>query len=175
MTTLFPESWITKYEILHQVIKPVQSNNPFFIRKENGEVETRFLVAPSKKKDVIVFPTQIAMHHPVSYVYEDGLKINAFREDGKPCYEGKSPSSHIWWDICDCAECKKEETLDEDYSRRRKKKSTQQILKERYEAGDPEVDLLGELSGKFDYYVFYPRTRKQKFSHFPSGKDPKSK
>ena len=95
MTTLFPESWITKYEILHQVIKPVRSNNPFFIRKENGEVETRFLVAPSKKKDVIVFPSQIAMIHPASYVYEDGLQINAFREDGKPCYEGKSPSGHI--------------------------------------------------------------------------------
>ena len=26
-------------------------------------------------------------------------------------------------------------------------------LKERYEAGNPEVDLLGESSGKLDYYV----------------------
>ena len=185
MISLFLESWIMKYKSLHQVVQPIQSKNPFFIWKENGEVETRFLKAPPEKKDVMVFPTQMVMLQLVPYVvekglvikaiYEDGLKINAFREDGKPCYEGKSPSSHIWWDICDCAECKKEETLDEDYSRRRKKKSTQQILKERYEAGDPEVDLLGELSGKFDYYVFYPRTRKQKFSHFPSGKDPKSK
>ena len=41
-----------------------------------------------------------------------------------------------------------------------RKKSSQQILKERYEAGDPKVDLLGELFGKFDYYVLYPRTRK---------------
>ena len=121
IATLSPESWITKYEILHQVIKPVQSNNPFFIRKENGEVETRFLMAPPEKKDVTVFPTQIAMLHPVSYVYEDGTKINAFCEDGKPYYEGKSPSSHIWWDICDCTKCRKEETLEEDYSRRRKK------------------------------------------------------
>ena len=30
-----------------------------------------------------------------------------------------------------------------------------------YEVGDPEVDLLGEPSGKFDYYVLYPRTKKQ--------------
>ena len=36
------------------------------------------------------------------------------------------------------------------------------MLKERYEVGDPEVDLLGEPSGKFEYYVLYPRTRKQK-------------
>ena len=36
------------------------------------------------------------------------------------------------------------------------------FLKERYEVGDPKVDLLGEPSGKFDYYVLYPRTIKQK-------------
>ena len=86
MTSLFPESRITKYEMLHQAIKPIQSNDPFFIRKENGEVKTRFLVAPPKRKDVTVFSTQISMLQPVSYVCEDGLKINAFHEDGKPHY-----------------------------------------------------------------------------------------
>ena len=101
------------------------------------------------------------MLQPVSYVGESGLKIKAFKEDGKPCYEGKSPSGHIWWDICDCAICQEEEVFEEDHSRR-KKKSSQQILKKRYEAGDLEVNLLGELSRKFDYYVLYPKTRKQK-------------
>ena len=62
-----------KYETLHQAIRPVQLNNPFFIRKENGEVETRFLLTPLEKKDVIVFPTQIAMLQQVLYVGEDGL------------------------------------------------------------------------------------------------------
>ena len=38
MTSLFPESWITKYEMLHQATKPIQSKNPLFIRKENGEI-----------------------------------------------------------------------------------------------------------------------------------------
>ena len=61
MTSLFPESWITKYEMLHQVAKPIQSKTPLFIRKENGKVETKFLAAPPKKKDVTVFPMQIAM------------------------------------------------------------------------------------------------------------------
>nr|GEX85101.1 zinc finger, CCHC-type, viral movement protein [Tanacetum cinerariifolium] len=37
---------------------------------------------------------------------------------------------HIWWD---------------------------QKLKRRYEKGDPTVGLLGEPSGKFDYYVLYPK------------------
>ena len=34
MTSLFPGSEIMKYEVLHQAIKPVQSNNPFFIEKK---------------------------------------------------------------------------------------------------------------------------------------------
>ena len=42
---------------------------------------------------------------------------------------------------------------------------------ERYEAGDPKVDLLGEPSRKFDYYVLYPRTRKQKITPPLSKKD----
>ena len=129
MSSLFPESWITKYEMLHQATKLIQSNDPLFIRKANGEVETRFLTAPPEKKYVTIFPTQIAMLQPVSYVGESGLKIKAFKEDGKPCYEGKSPSGHIWWDVCDCVDCQKEEVFEQDYSRR-KKKSSQQILKE---------------------------------------------
>ena len=38
MISLFPESWIMKYESLHQVVQPIQSNNPLFIMKESGEV-----------------------------------------------------------------------------------------------------------------------------------------
>ena len=64
MASLFPESWITKYEMLHQATKPIQSKEPLFIRKANGEVETKFLTEQSEKKDVTVFPTQIAMLQP---------------------------------------------------------------------------------------------------------------
>ncbi|GKA69217.1 putative zinc finger, CCHC-type containing protein, partial [Tanacetum coccineum] len=39
----------------------------------------------------------------------------------------------------------------------KKRKSSQQKLKRRYEKGDPTVGLLGEPSGKFDYYVLYPK------------------
>ncbi|XP_065628735.1 uncharacterized protein LOC136067169 [Quercus suber] len=90
MNSIFPESWITRYEMLHQATKPIQSNEPFFIRKANGEMETRFITAPLEKKDVTVFPNQMAMLQLVSYVGENGLKIKAFGKDGKPCYEGKS-------------------------------------------------------------------------------------
>ena len=46
MTSLFLESWITKYKMLHQATRPLQLNNPFFTRKENGEDEIGFLVTP---------------------------------------------------------------------------------------------------------------------------------
>ncbi|KAL0010227.1 hypothetical protein SO802_005335, partial [Lithocarpus litseifolius] len=94
MTSLFPESWITKYEEHHQTVKLIQSNNPFFIRKESGKVETRFVTATSKKKEVTIVQTQMAMLQPISYAFEKGLTIKGFHEDGKPCYEGRSPSSH---------------------------------------------------------------------------------
>ena len=106
------------------------------------------------------------MLQPVSYGAVKDLKIMAFGEDGKPCYEGKSPSGHIWWDVCNCADCQEDDAFEEDHSKR-KIKSSQQKLKERYDAGDPEVDLLGEPSRKFDYYVLYPRTKKQSLP-FPS-------
>ncbi|KAL4628338.1 hypothetical protein ACB092_05G230500 [Castanea dentata] len=159
MKKLFPEKWITKYETFHQASQPIQSNTPFFIRNQNGDVEVRFMTTTPEKEEVTVFPT--AMLQPVFYEGLDGLQIKAFREDGKPVYEGKSSTGHIWWDVCDCEECREEEVFEED-QKRRKKKSSQQILKERYEARDPEVDLLGEPSGRFDYYVLYPRSRKQK-------------
>lgn len=41
---------------------------------------------------------------------------------------------------------------------RKGKKTPQQLLQDRYEKGDPEVGLLGEPSGKFDFYVLYPKS-----------------
>ena len=61
------------------------------------------------------------MLQPVSYVKEDGLKIQGFREDGKPCYEGKSSTGHIWWDVCDCIDCQEEEMIEADPTQKRKK------------------------------------------------------
>lgn len=43
--------------------------------------------------------------------------------------------------------------------RRNGKKSSQQLLQERYEAGDLELGFLGDPSGKFDYYVLYPQKK----------------
>ena len=37
------------------------------------------------------------------------------------------------------------------------KKSSQQLLHEKYENGNSEVELLGESSEKFEYYVNYSK------------------
>ncbi|GAA0141820.1 hypothetical protein LIER_42678 [Lithospermum erythrorhizon] len=44
--------------------------------------------------------------------------------------------------------------------KKNRKKSMQQKLKKRYEAGDPEFNLLGEPSGiEFEYYVLYSKPK----------------
>lgn len=40
-----------------------------------------------------------------------------------------------------------------------RKRAAQDKLRERYEKGDPEVDLLGEPTGKFEYYVLYSKRK----------------
>ncbi|GAA0148606.1 hypothetical protein LIER_07998 [Lithospermum erythrorhizon] len=57
-----------------------------------------------------------------------------------------------------------EDKVTNPYKRKNNKKdgkqSMQQKLKERYEAGDLEVDLFGEPSGRdFEYYVLYSRLK----------------
>ncbi|GJZ14295.1 hypothetical protein Tco_0549525 [Tanacetum coccineum] len=47
--------------------------------------------------------------------------------------------------------------INDDEDLPKKRKSSQQKLKTRYEKGDPTVRLLGEPLGKFDYYVLYPK------------------
>ncbi|KAK1413279.1 hypothetical protein QVD17_35050 [Tagetes erecta] len=71
--------------------------------------------------------------------------------------EAPAQTPHNPFDVCDCQDC-----LDEAYKleyeeedNQRKKKGSQFTLKQRYEAGDQTVGLLGEPSGKFDYYVLY--------------------
>lgn len=39
----------------------------------------------------------------------------------------------------------------------KKKEKVHSGERERYEKGDPEVDLLGEPTGKFEYYVLYSK------------------
>nr|GEX01971.1 putative zinc finger, CCHC-type [Tanacetum cinerariifolium] len=137
LVKLLPEKWITNYEQIHQA--PVRSTSaPEFVKHENGLVEIKF--SSSQSKSDHVFPTWIHMITPT---------------DKEPAQEVK----HIWWDVCNCKSYQDEAVnIDgDDEDLLRKRKSSQQKLKRRYEKDDPTVGLLGEPSGKFDYYVLYPK------------------
>ncbi|KAI3821320.1 hypothetical protein L1987_08885 [Smallanthus sonchifolius] len=67
-----------------------------------------------------------------------------------------SNTKQFQYDVCNCKTCLEEAVrveYDEDVPK--KKKGSQKSVKKRYETGDPSVGLLGEPSGKFDYYVLY--------------------
>ncbi|GKB51743.1 hypothetical protein Tco_0902496, partial [Tanacetum coccineum] len=119
---------------IHQ--DPVRSTSaPEFVRRENGLVEIKF--SSSQPKSENVFTTRIHMITPT---------------DQEPAQEVK----HIWLDVCNCESCLDEAVkTDDDKDLPKKRQSSQQKLKRRYEKGDPTVGLLGESSGKFDYYVLY--------------------
>ncbi|GJZ50584.1 hypothetical protein Tco_0604774 [Tanacetum coccineum] len=107
------------------------------MRNKNGLVEIKFSSSQPNLENV--FPTGIHMITPT---------------DQEPDQEVK----HIWWDVCNCESCLDEAAkIDDDEDLPKKRKSSQQKLKRRYEKGDPTVRLLGEPSGKFDYYVLYPK------------------
>nr|GEV71636.1 hypothetical protein [Tanacetum cinerariifolium] len=136
LVKLLPEKWITNYEQIHQA-SVRSTSTPEFVRHENGLVEIKF--SSSQPKSDNVFPTGIHMITPT---------------DQEPAQE-----EHIWWDVCNCESCLDEAAKidDDDEDLPRKRKSSQQKLKRRYEKVDPTVGLLGEPSGKFDYYVLYPK------------------
>ncbi|GJZ51938.1 putative zinc finger, CCHC-type containing protein [Tanacetum coccineum] len=118
---------------------PARSTSaPEFVRRENGLVEIKF--SSSQPKLDNVFPTRI---HMITLT------------DQEPAQEVK----HIWWDVCNCESCLDEAAKidDDNEDLPKKRKSSQQKLKRRNEKSDPIVGLLGEPSGKFDYYVLYPK------------------
>ncbi|KAI3742415.1 hypothetical protein L1987_60096 [Smallanthus sonchifolius] len=67
-----------------------------------------------------------------------------------------SKTEHFQYDVCNCKACLEEaDRVEYDEDIPKKKKGSQKSLKKRYKAGDPKVGLLGEPSGKFDYYELY--------------------
>nr|GFB36148.1 zinc finger, CCHC-type, viral movement protein [Tanacetum cinerariifolium] len=118
LVKLLPKKWITNYEQIHQA--PVRSTSaPEFVRHENGLVEIKFSSSQSKSDNI--FPTGIHMITPT---------------DQEPAQEIR----HIWWDVCNCESCLDEAAkIDDDEDLPKKRKSSQQKLKRRYEKGDPTV------------------------------------
>ncbi|KAL3638190.1 hypothetical protein CASFOL_017561 [Castilleja foliolosa] len=153
---LLPESWITDYEKIQERSTPIQSVESSIQRRKDGAVEIAFKQQKDEKPRPSAFCTEINTISAVESTepmdeekYLKGVPISSFDSKGHPVYVFADETGHKFFDICDCETCSMN-TSDEDDTpkRRRKKKSSQQKLKERYEAGDPEVDLLGEPRGK---------------------------
>ncbi|KAL8226706.1 hypothetical protein R6Q57_016538 [Mikania cordata] len=85
--------------------------------------------------------------------------------------EDPRPIQHCSYDVCNCDECLEEAykvEYDEDLPK--KKKDSQNKLKKRFENGDPNVGLLGELSGKFDYVLYGTPNKKNPYPPLPHHK-----
>ena len=93
------------------------------------------------------------MLQPVTPMISESMPILYFLFNGSPVFQDIDSSGHIWYDICNCYACQEDYWDDDDLSPKRK--SSQRKLQQRYENGDPTVSLLGEPSGKFDFYVIY--------------------
>ncbi|KAM7505351.1 hypothetical protein LguiB_004255 [Lonicera macranthoides] len=173
LVTLLPEVWVTSYEKLQEQnnTEPLQQVDPTYLRRADKQIEMRFnnkASSPSPERNP--FQTDLNMMQeicklPTDPILENGsLPIWSFNRHGKPVYQFSKPNKHIPFDVCYCDACEEtayEANLDPCELRLYRKKkagkalNSQELLEERYKAGDPTVDLLGEPSGKFNYYVTY--------------------
>ncbi|KAL2534383.1 hypothetical protein Adt_07734 [Abeliophyllum distichum] len=158
---LIPDTWLTSYEQNQNQnsnnSQPIQSTTHHFRRNSKGQVEIMFKREPTQKK-LRCFSTQHAFTKA-----EDNIPIYAFDSNGKPIYV-QSHEGHIYWDVCFCKKCTKRTGSDNRMTR-----SSQHKLQKEYERKSPHVGLLGEPSGKFDYYVTYTRPPRTDDPIVPTG------
>ena len=181
---LLPDSWVTSYESLNKKETPVVSTESTMHDNSDGTTTIRFKSPATPSAPPLSFrQTQfmITPVRPTTTVREPGLSIHSFQQSGAPVYHQYDPvTGHTPFDLdCQCSKCRDDPIweIDEHYLPRRnyfnkkKKKArcSQTDLHSRFEEHDPEVGLLGQPSGKFDYYCKYsPPPRKDSPSSNPS-------
>lgn len=134
------------------------SSAPIFIKKNGGDIEIQFpKSAAFTSESSASFPTELNTCELWNELIlkAEPMKILYFLEDGSPVYQGRDETCHIiWYDVCYCDACEEDQWEDEEKKPKRMSFS-QRKHQQRYEADDPIVDLLGEPSGKFDFFVIY--------------------
>ncbi|KAL2486357.1 hypothetical protein Adt_31113 [Abeliophyllum distichum] len=143
---LIPDTWLTSYVQHHQNSKnaqPIQSTTHHFRRNSKGQDEIMFKREPTQKKPPC-FPTHYAFTKA-----EENISIYVFDSEENPIYV-QSEDGHMNWDISSCQKCTRGSR-----STRSPSQSSQRKLQMAYEQSSPHVGLLGEPSGKFDYFVTY--------------------
>ncbi|KAM7514863.1 hypothetical protein LguiA_004446 [Lonicera macranthoides] len=173
LVTLLLEVWVTSYEKLQEQAntESLQQTDPTYIRRADKQIEMRFNNKTSTSSpERNPFQTELNMMQEIRrlptdpILKADPLVILYFDKYGKPAYQARNEKGHIWYDVCYCDDCEElayEAELDPKELRKYRKQkagkalNSQELLEERYRAGDNTVGLLGEPSGKFDYYVTY--------------------
>ncbi|OMO98272.1 hypothetical protein CCACVL1_04273 [Corchorus capsularis] len=138
-----PETPLLKFNS-HEAQKTVKSTDPRLIKNKDGSITIKFDHDEIEAPPPPIFSTQFMMQ-PCLPDPNIKLDILSFKTDGTPVYAFKDKDGHCPWDInCSCKACAQyfDELNDEDY-KPKKKRTSQQQLQERYEAGDLEVGLLG--------------------------------
>lgn len=153
LETLLPAKWMTQYENFHGRNKAITAAERVYLKQSDGSVETSFI--QSKK----------APDPPNPFVTEANLtELSIPQTPTENHMLLLLQQGHQAVD-CTCEACNEDSyqielELEQERSLYPKsqshKHSQQQFLQERFEKGDPEAGLLGEHSGKFDYYVLYP-------------------
>ncbi|XP_011625619.1 uncharacterized protein LOC105421115 [Amborella trichopoda] len=112
-------------------------------RLTNGQVQVDFLPSSQENQTRDIFPTHFQG-------MLEKVPILAFNKLGQPVYEQKTINGHNWFDYCNCDFClQTDDEMEIKKKKAPKKKSSSQSLHQRYQDGDPTVDLLGESSDSF--------------------------
>ncbi|KAK9723856.1 hypothetical protein RND81_05G030400 [Saponaria officinalis] len=138
---LLPESWITNYEKIHEINTPLLSVDSKITKQKDGTIEIFFKKEPNEKSCPPIFCTEINTIIPLSI----------------PMKQNENESGHKFFDVCDCENCIMTDSDEDDYPRKRNrnKKSSQEILKEKYMSGDPKF-IHHPLKNIHNLFIYFP-------------------
>ncbi|XP_060177881.1 uncharacterized protein LOC132607819 [Lycium barbarum] len=147
-----PDTWITNYEKLRELVEPLQSSKPTFSKTLDKTVAISFDLSHLKTPNKTIFsfkmyqPTydQAHQHDPETFSYHlpsimsEHDWIKQFDNEGHDVWWFKGPfTGNCPWDIqCDSQECLDDEIeWDEHHTRRAKSKKKGETLKKSSEQG----------------------------------------
>ncbi|VVB04428.1 unnamed protein product [Arabis nemorensis] len=127
---LFPESWVTNYEKLHENNTPIQSVDSSISRRKDGAIQIEFKQHGSTSSRPPAFCTKINTISPpeeppsLENPYLPGVSIESFNSLGDPIYSFEDNTGHNFLDVCDCPNCLMNESDEDDTPKRRKQKKS---------------------------------------------------
>ena len=100
---LMPTEWITNYESLHQIHKPVQTTDPYFQKMADGKTKTVYTIPDEEDTTSQSLFPQIMITLPVPEepdipLYDPDIPIHSFNPDGTCCYTDQI-NGHFIWDV----------------------------------------------------------------------------